>query len=353
MVVLKEMDFAVINSRAFEYTIVDVMIATDDSICCIAPTESRCFDRQPWYRSCARILQTKHMLYLYISISMLLAILNISSLVLNILITKSGKKVSLVNVTFISFNHLLCAVYLSIIWIADLYFSESFLVKSKLWRSGSLCFAAFYIMILFTVFTQFLMILLSISRLMVVLHPMKTNFTRTSFVLKCISCVVFISFILSLLCMFIAKHTSKTLPTNICFPFVDPSKSTAIMKSITWLTCINQTLTFIVTLFLNIYLVLSIKNSQKNITKSKLLENCQGLLVQLGVVTVPNVLCWVPANTFYITAFFMTKYSSQIIPWIAVIVVPMNSLICPVVFGILTLRKIILSINSKYQKSIK
>ena len=153
----------------------------------------------------------------------------------------------LVIMTFIILNHLLCAVYLSVIWIADI-----FTVKSKIWRSGSICFVAFDIKVLFTVFTQLLTILLSISRLKVVLHPMDTSFKGRNFVSKLIAYLFLIAFILSLFCTLITKHTSKMLPTNLCIHFLEPSKSISVIKSIIWLGSISQTLIFLVTLFLNI-----------------------------------------------------------------------------------------------------
>ena len=56
------------------------------------------------------------------------------------------------------------------------------------------------------------------------------------------------------------------------------------------------------------------------------------LIVQLIAITLSNILCWFPANVIYVTSMFLRMYPIDLIIWMTVIILPMNSIINPFIF---------------------
>ncbi len=152
----------------------------------MAISTPHCFGNS-WYQTCSDIVGKKNdALIVSITTSVLIVVGNIASLVFSVFRTESGKPF-LAIVVSININHLLCALYLCIAWVADVVFETSSVVQSKSWRSGPICFSAYGIIISHTLLCQLLMILLSLSRFRVVVSPMKSAFKKFNFTLKCLA----------------------------------------------------------------------------------------------------------------------------------------------------------------------
>ena len=102
------------------------------------------------------------------------------------------------------------------------------MVWEEMWRSGLICFVLFEFILCFNLLSQPLLILLSLSRLMVVICPMETKSKSTIFILECISCICWSTFILGFSLTLLAGFRLDKLPMNLCLPFVDPTLSSFI-----------------------------------------------------------------------------------------------------------------------------
>ena len=80
-------------------------------------------------------------------------------------------KVFRIIVRCMNFNDCLCSIYLTIIWAADIYFKDEFFLHEYQWRNSLACFTAFTFILGFTYFCQFILIFLSMVRLMIVVEP--------------------------------------------------------------------------------------------------------------------------------------------------------------------------------------
>ena len=92
---------------------------------------------------------------------------------------------------------------------------------------------------------------------------------------------------------------------------------------------------------MHIILVNEILQSQKSIRKSKSEDNTL-LIIQLIVITLSNILCWFPVNAVYVSAMFLPTYPTypvDLVIWSTVLGLPINSLINPIVFIIISVRK--------------
>ncbi len=241
--------------------------ATDFHFCCITPAQTNCMVTVPWYMPCRRLLpgdliRVYHQVLL---VSMLL--LNSVSVLVNCFVSDSTKSY-LSTVVSVILTHMLFLLYLCAIWIADIHFKETFLLKEELWRSSVGCLGAFHLVFWFSIQIQFALIFLSLSRLMVVIHPLDTRFKRTKFAVNAISIVCTMSFCFCILTTLIAQFSIVALPNVLCLPFNDPTQSEVITRTMTYSVSATQSATSIAIVVMHCLLVKYFHESQHNIQRS-------------------------------------------------------------------------------------
>lgn len=336
---IRNLSLVNIDRNAFDDLSVKVIKATDYQICCISHTKSECTDDKPWYISCSDLLPTKTMKVFFIFVSILLFVANGISILIHILTRKSNKAFS-ASVVAINTCDIICGIYLSILWVADLIHKGSFLVKRENWRSSGICFTAYGFVLWFTLLTQLLLFFLSLSRLMVVIYPVDTRFKRTKFTIKTLFLMYISSFLMSAGITLIMKFSYAQLPLSLCSPFIDPTNSIIMTDIVTWIVVMGQIITSFAILVAHVVLVYKMRESAKRVQKSKTGDDSDiPLVIQLVIITTSNILCWFPANGIYILAMFLTRYPTDLVIWTTVGSLPINSLINPTVFAITALRK--------------
>ena len=288
---------------------------------------------------CSDILPSTEMKVSSAVVSFLIIAFNTASYLLHLL---TANKVFSVTVLSINFSEFLCAAYLSILWIVDLSFKGTFMVKGKWWKSSNLCFGALTTILLYAILNPLLLLFLALSRFMVVIFPTDTKFRQSHFLFKALTCAFIISFIIVLLFSLILKLTNRFLTTALCLPFIDPTGKVVVIKVIAWLTATTQIITSIAITFLYIFLVLNLKKTQKEIGKSKAHHNSKfGLVTQLAVTSLAIMICWFPANLIFITTMFIATYPLELITWTVLLILPVNSIINSCIFISTCLRKCI------------
>ena len=230
----------------------------------------------------------------------------------------------------ININDIFVGLYLMCIWIADLFLKGVFSVKEHIWRSGTICISAFTTILWFTICTQMLLLFISMSRLMIVIYPVDTKFKQSKFVSRTLAFLFLASFLISVFISSTYKIKEKYIPTSLCLPYIDPTQEVLMIKLITWFVVITQLLTSVLILSMHILLVVKLKESEKCIKILKYSYYSKTvLIVQLISITVSNILCWFPANAIFVASMFLSKYPIDLIIWMTVIVLPMNSVINP------------------------
>ena len=330
----------VIDVKVFNNIYINVILTKNYHICCIAPRHAICLAKKPWYISCSDILPNQTINLFYGIISTLVIVLNITSIMVQILNFNENKCYS-VTVISININDNFAGVYLMCIWIADLSLKGTFSIKEHIWRSVPVCITAFTILLWFTIFTQILLLFLSLSRLMIVIRPVNTKFKQLKFVVVTLGFLSMASFLFSVFISSTYINREKYIPTSLCLPFIDPTAHILMIKLLTWFVVITQTLTSLSILAMHILLIVKIRESEKKVTKLKSGQSNVALIVQLLTITTSNIFCWFPANAIYVAAMFLSRYPTDLIIWMTVISLPMNSLINPFIFIMVYLRKYI------------
>ena len=86
-------------------------------------------------------------------------------------------------------------------------------------------------------------------------------------------------------------------------------------------------------------MVKHLKSIKNNLTKKGVSSKShQPLYVQVCLITVSNVLCWIPSGISYLVVMSFEKYPINLIIWLTTVITPINSIINPVVFTVGSVR---------------
>ena len=94
--------------------------------------------------------------------------------------------------------------------------SKTFKVKQEIWKSKDFCYLAFAISLLFVILSQVIQFLMSFSRLMVVVHPLKSKFKEFLFVKRLLVYLLLSSSRLTILIVLIILFVDKSIGNNLC-----------------------------------------------------------------------------------------------------------------------------------------
>lgn len=308
--------------------------ATTYHICCTASVEAKCNVFRPWYISCSNLIPKTHMKVVCVVVSILILFLSLISVTVHYH-SNSLSRSFVFNILCTNYNDMLCCVYLGVVWAVDTYYHSNFALYEAEWRSGSVCFMVFSIILWSTIQGQLLLFILSLSRLMVVKNPFATAFKSKRFTAKIMIAVFSVSLFSSIVVTFATKVTSNSLPLSLCMPFLDPSGGIDAIRKITWATIVLQLVTTGAVVCINFQLVTLVLRSEKRMESHKTSSHAKtnkGLFMQLVLLTISNFLSWLPPSIVYILAMFLKRYPTDLVVWTFVCLTPLNSVLNPIVF---------------------
>ena len=108
----------------------------------------KCLARKPWFLTCSNLLVKPAITVTCCFISFMVIIMNFLSLIVQRYSHQKNLEKSKgygMLVVFINISDISCAIYLHILWIADLYHKGSYVIRETIWRSGIMCHMAFAI----------------------------------------------------------------------------------------------------------------------------------------------------------------------------------------------------------------
>ena len=326
-----------IHENALQNVNVKIIESTSYQICCIVH-QAKCNAKKPWYISCSDLLSTGTIKFIYILMSIFIMFVNTLSICSHVILRKSNTSY-FITVASVNITDMLCGLYLCIIWITDLYFKGKFISNERYWRSSFLCFTAFGISLWFSVIAPVLLLFLSLSRLMIVVNPLSVRFKATKSIFKFLSVIILGSMSASIVLTLLMKFTQVRLPLNLCLPFVDSTNSILLTKAIAWCVAIIQVIISVLILALHSLLVQNLRQYQMEMGQDKNKDHSdKTIIIQLALITVSNIICWLPTNIIYLTSLFLPRYPTDLVIWTTVLVTPLNSMINPTVFAVTLLR---------------
>ena len=329
MLSIRNISLLNVDKDLFDSSSIKIIVASDYRICCLASAESVCIPKIVWYAPCSNTLPTA-LSVLFILISVIIVILSTVSIVLHFSTEKLGKSFT-INVYFINICDIACSVYFFFLWITDLILKNKFMIKENNLRGGIFCFVAFTVILWFSLFSQTLVLFLGVSRLMVVMFPMKMRFRNTQLVTKWLFFLSLIYFSVSVFITSLLALTGEFLPLKFCFPFIDPTHSIIVITTLVYLIAVSHFLVSISILMMNLLLYINLKKSQKITHKKQTNKSNAFLIMQLAFLMTSNFLCWSSQDIIYITLMYLPKFSFNLILWTIGTIMPINSIVYPIV----------------------
>ena len=319
---------------------IKVFVADQFLVCCAVPKATHCkTSKKAWYFSCYNLLPTVALRYIFISASLLLIILNVGSLSIHLAYFKESKSFSVIIIA-ISSTDIFCTLFVTVLTLADLHYSNSFYANELTWRSSIPCFAVFSLVLCFTLCSPVLLLILSLGRIMVVMKPFDTKFKKAKFTSSCVVCTSVPICIVSIAAAIVIKAMSGKLPFSLCLPFVDPSDSPqVIFKIAIWAVIFLQLFASLSIIFLYFTLFSLYSESQAKLQKDGKRSD-MSLAVQLVAASLSNIICWFPTSGIFIASQFPENYSLNMVIWTVIAGMPINSIINPIIFVTTTMRKI-------------
>ena len=320
---------------------IQLLLTDDYHLCCSASSKTICTAHTPWYTVCSFVLINGNLRVCYYLVSFVIIITSILSLVAQKLSTKNDVKRSFSIIMYsISFVDFLFGVYLVILWLGDLKYSDSLIIESSNWKSSGYCLVAYFITLNFNIISPALLSILSFARLMIIINPLKTSFKHKYFVLKMILCIVSLAFFISSLVFLSVLSDKVKVPFRLCSPLVYTPGSSSFFRVIT-LGLISFQMSaciLIVLMYTKLWKTLKMKDEEiGNILKQK--QKSIAPYVQICILMFSNVLCWILGNMIYSVSVFMDQYPIHMMMWTTVLVSPINSVIHPIVFILIVSKK--------------
>ena len=329
-----------ISLEMFSGVNIRILVSNYFYICCITLMDTTCTAKIPWYASCSHLLPNIETKVTFIIVSLGIVSGNSLSILKNIMIRNKRLKGEIYSIIVCAINmgDILCGSYILVLWIGDLYYSDEFIINDTKWKYGMACSVAFWFLLMFSLSVPHLLCVLSLGRLIVVVHPMTSKFRSVKFVFTCICGGTVLPAILILLSI-IHLNIKKIMTTDLCSPFIDPTHSVAEIKIMALTVALFQFLAicFIGTMYVLLARLL-ITNAVQSVATSKVIS--KRVLIQLLLVTAFNLVGWFPSSVIFIFSLFLSKYPTDLLVWTTIALFPINSIINPFVFILFEQRRL-------------
>ena len=319
--------FNYINVDSFINTNPKIVFTTSFGISCFLTENTISSCHPPQIASCLGILPTNLIKTFFAFNSLSIVCLSCLSSILY-LNNKQLSKTFIKTALGIDFHHCICGLYFSVVWIYDKLIGEIF-INDEIWRSHFLCFLASGLLLCFEIINQLLLLLLSISRLMIVIFPLDSRFKNSSFTTTWMFATGLFSVILPVFLLSWYKIKWIMLPSNLCLIFGNPTNP--IIYYITWFLIISKitTLVTISAIDLQVYKV-SVKSNPS--CSSKMTKMIRSTFFQLILTGVCNFISWLPICIIYTVIMLDMSVSPWLLMWATVALIPLNAFLYPIIF---------------------
>ncbi len=309
-------------------------------LCCLLPEKGKCSEVLPWYFSCSDLLINKGIKGIFYFMSFAILILN--SLCMKLLF-KLNNTYSVIIIMINSVDLSISFPFI-VLWIADITFSGNFGLNFYNWVSNPVCIIVCGFFLHFSFLSPLMLMFASVARLGVIQNPIDTRFKDKRFVRRTVaylgmSCT-FACVLFTFLIWFVdIHHNQNVFSLSLCSPFIDPSRAFLIIEVITWIAVIYQVTSTIFIATTHMKLPKALQESRKDIAdKVSKQKGVIRIIVQLFVLTISNILSWIPSCVTYLVSMFLTEYPMEVLFWITAVVNPINSIMNPIVILVTTSR---------------
>ena len=252
---------------------------------------------------------------------------------------KGGLSTASALVLNLGVSDLLMGVYLLIIAIVDHTYRGSYIMHEEEWRNGFLCRSAGMLSMLSSEMSVFTMLVMTLDRVKAIVFPFRFNHLRLTLKSTLIVCACLWTFflVLSVIPMFDGPYFDNFYGQNgVCLPFTLRNiKGSGWEYAMSIFNIINLAAFLIIAAgYLTLYN--SVDNSRKNSGRELSISDLR-LLRKISLIIISDFLCWVPIIVMSFLALGGVFIPGEVSAWVAVVILPINSAINPILYTIATI----------------
>ena len=329
-----------VNRKVFDGISPKLTITDSFHICCMVNRKSGvCTAKITWPSSCNSLLSRISLKLLTWFMGIAVVIANMSSII-TIIISGLRKIQGTYEwyVLLLNTCDLLAGLHILIIAIKDTLAGEHYVESDISWRGSFLCHSLGFISLLSLLLSALLLLTLSISRYNSTknLFEVSKRLTYSTVYIP----LLFACFGITVLFLRIHIENIPLLSSPLCILFGNTDRS-IIQKFVTGFTSIYLFLFFILITISYGKLVLIIHSSGKVLDRQKRLDRQKAITTHLLLVGITNAICWVPTSSFYLVSLFVEQFPMSVLYWITLVILPVNSMLNPILFNFTTLKHFI------------
>ncbi len=324
---LQNNHLSVVHQSAI-YNSIPIVLSSDfPQICCIVSSETTCIAPRPWFHQCFTLLPdlpTEIVVHLVVVI-----LISFHSVVLFLHHTgddvKQEKDKNSFNYLLAAtgMNDCLYAVFLTVLTAAHFFFKTERVFKYLEWTDSIVCKFGFALAAFFSLFSPLILSLIALGRLMVVLHPLDSNFKVREKVRKYVF-AVFLSTSMMLGSFLSCTFVLDVKLNTFCFPVILDEISWFKIVSSIFIACVQV----VVPLFILTAYTLLVKELYKapDIASSKK-KRKYPVVIQVSILTGSCFLSWVSSNIIFLASVFTLTDPYKLLSWTLILVYPANCVV--------------------------
>ncbi|XP_024086239.1 relaxin receptor 2 isoform X2 [Cimex lectularius] len=327
---LKDIELPNLESSIFEMlTRLEIIYFKKYKYCTYVPQVKRCVPRADGLSSENDLIANDLLRWTLWTIMITTLITN-SMVILRRVVSFQTSPLSLI-ITNLAIADMFMGVYLLIIGAGDLFYRNVYRKYAHIWVNSWTCTVAGVIAMMSSEASILFLLLISAERFLLISSPLGAhkNLTTKSAYSSCISIWLF-SLLLAILPVFNWRYATRFYGKNsFCFPLhidepymVGWQYSSLIFLGINSFSIIGIGLMY-VGVFVSIW---------KTRNATTLCVNDSSFALRFIFIVMANCCCWVPIIVLKIMAFLSCDISKDIIGWIGVFILPVNSAVNPVLY---------------------
>ncbi|XP_021372948.1 relaxin receptor 2-like isoform X1 [Mizuhopecten yessoensis] len=237
-------------------------------------------------------------------------------------------------------SDLLMGIYLMIIGVVDAYFNGVYAWNDQKWRRSVLCTTAGILSSISSEMSTFLILLVTVDRLIVIVFPMARHYQRNisakqasiiSGFLWLVSITIAAIPIISLQSYFKGEFYSQS---GVCLALpLTTAEQPGAEYSFAMFVCLNSFI-FVVIVICQICIFINMRISGGNITSSQTRKRDMNVAKTLFFVVATDFCCWFPIGVLGVATKYGVQVPNGVYAWVMVFVLPVNAAVNPLLYTV-------------------
>ena len=306
--------------------------------CCLALRVENCSPLPDEYSSCSDLLSAP-------ALQIAVWIIGIISVVGNLFVViwrsvKDRRTVASTLILNLGLSDCLMGLYLVIVASADTYYRGVYIFYADLWRSSIICNLAGFLSIVSSEVSVFTMVIMTVDRVMMVVFPFKCVTQKFNLKRVTVLCVLgwSICITIGLIPILLTSYFRNFYGQNgVCLPFTLRNvKLPGWEYSFVIFNVINS-IAFLIIALGYVLIYCSVQSSRQKTGRHSSEENVR-LARKITLIILTDFVCWMPIIILSFMGTFGVFIPGEVSAWLAIVVMPVNSAINPILYTISTIK---------------